>query len=335
MRRCRVYVSPSAPLKKKLYNPYTDRLKAGLSEFCDVYELNGRRCLMQSSALLRHSLKADVFMLSFTETIAFHKLPHLQTLLTLLSLRIIRLRRKTIVYFFHNPIPHQGQNHLSRLLIKKLFANASYAVVHSKETATIAARKLGKDKVLHFHHPTEEMIEAEPIDVGTDVLIWGKILPYKGIPEFLSIEGLQESNLNVRIIGACTDTQLESRIRALSVGNISFEQRWPSMEEIGSLIAGSRFVLMPYIPGSISGSAALMDTLKYGGNAVGPNTGAFSELAEMGLCCVYNNTKELIEILHSDWKVDRNKLRQFLSDHSWPAFIRALESFIPELHNYN
>jgi hypothetical protein len=334
MKKAKVYVSPSASRKdKNRRNPYIDRLKAGLSGFCDVYEMDGRPCLMQSTALFRHALKADVFMLNFLETVAFHKLPHLQTLLTLLSLRIIVARRKTIVFFFHNPVPHQGNNRMSRRLIKELFACASYAVAHSEEAARIASEKLGKDKVLYFHHPTEELKEVEPMVDDTDVLIWGKILPYKGIPEFLSLDGLSESGLNVRIIGACPDPELADRIRALSIGKVTFEQRWPSMEELGSRIAGSRFVLMPYLPGSISGSAALMDTLKFGGNAVGPNVGAFSELSKLGLCKVYSNHKELFDILESDWKVDKPKLKQFLDRYSWPEYIRTLDALIPELRN--
>ena len=328
MNRLSVYISPSATRKEgKRRNPYFDRLKQGLSEYFNIYELDNKPRIMQSWALFIHSFKADIFLLSFVENVAFHRLPFLQTVLVRLSLGIINLRKKSIIFIFHNPIPHQGHNWLSRYLMNLLLDRAWTVVAHSEETAQIARSRKGANRVLYFPHPTENRVEVKPNKEKTDVLLWGTIHPYKGVAEFLSIKGLKQSGLSVKIIGACPDPELAKRIHSLCTENICFEQRWPSMEEIGSLIAGSRFVLMPYLPGSISGSGALMDTLKYGGSAVGPDIGAFHDLADLGLCKVYRNPEELMEVLLSDWKVDNDKLSDYLSAHSWSSFIQALLPF--------
>ena len=326
-----VYVAPSATRKEGYPNPYFKRLKKNLESSCKVLESDNKACLMQGLALLRNSFKADVFLLSFVEGLAFQKLAPVQTFLAILSLGIIRIRKRTMVFFFHNPVAHKGNNWMSRLLFKKLFSHADYVVAHSANTAEIARSKVGKDRVLLFSHPTEPLKVSEPAREDTDVLIWGTVFPYKGVLEFVSNPQIRESGLRITILGACPDPILAQRIHSCTNDKIEFDERRASLDEIASRVAGCRFVLFPYHPESISGSASLMDTLKMGGSPVGPDAGAFHDLAEEGLCKTYQSEDELLSILRSGWSIDQNKLAQFLENHSWPAFVEALSRFIPSL----
>ena len=149
----RVYISPSASRKLGYPNPYFPRLKQELRPWFEVMEADNRPCLMQAGALLRASFKADIMMLSFVETIAFQKLRVLQTCMALLAMDILRLRRGRLVFFFHNPAPHKGENRLSRLLTRRMFSRACLVVTHSENTAAIARQRTSEDKVLLFPHP--------------------------------------------------------------------------------------------------------------------------------------------------------------------------------------
>lgn len=320
----KVYISPSASRKLGYPNPYFPRLKQELGAWFDVMEADNRPCRMQAGALLKASLKADIFMLSFVETIAFQKLSVLQTCLALLAMDILRLRGGRLVFFFHNPAPHKGENLLSRILTKRMFRRACLVVAHSENTAAIARQRISADKVLLFPHPAELPEKVTPSERRADVLIWGTVLPYKGVLEFLSTPGVADSGLRIDVLGACPDASLARQIHALENGNVCFEERRAPMEEIAARIAASGMVLFPYLPGSISGSGTLMDTLRYGGSPVGPDVGAFHDLAQEGLCRVYKNPAELREILKSGWTVDSGLAARYLEKHSWPSFAREL-----------
>ena len=320
----RVYISPSASRKLGYPNPYFPRLKQELRPWFEVMEADNRPCLMQAGALLQASFKADIMMLSFVETIAFQKLRVLQTCMALLAMDILRLRRGRLVFFFHNPAPHKGENRLSRLLTRRMFSRACLVVTHSENTAAIARQRTSEDKVLLFPHPAELPEKVVPSEHRADVLIWGTVLPYKGVREFLSAPGVASSGLRIDVLGACPDASLAREIHALENDNIRFEERRASMQEIASRIAASGMVLFPYLPGSISGSGTLMDTLRFGGSPVGPDLGAFHDLAQEGLCRVYKNPAELLEILESGWKIDSGHVARYLEEHSWPSFARKL-----------
>ena len=325
----KVYVSPSATRKSGYASRYFPHLKQELASYFEVLEADNRPCLMQSGALFRASLRADAAVLSFVENIAFHKLALLQTCLALLSLDIMHLRGCRIIFIMHNPSPHQGGNCLSKMLLRKLLRRADYVVAHTENTAAIVREAVGESKLLVLPHPTEAPVAAAPTG-QSDVLIWGTVLPYKGVAEFLSEPAVRDSGLRIKVVGDCPNTELAARVEAFSTGSISFEQRRPEMEEVASLVAGSRFVVFPYLPGTISGSGTLVDTLRFGGSPVGPDVGAFRELAERGLCKVYRSAAELLDILKSDWQPDRAAVEQYLSANSWPAFVRTLAQHLKE-----
>lgn len=332
----KVFISPSATYKNQFSNPYFKRLFDGLSPFCEVLDTaDYRPRRAQSLTLFLYSFKGDVFLLSFVEGVAFHKFPLIQTFFALMALRIIRLRRRTIVFFYHNTVAHRGDNWMCRMLFRKLFSHADYVVAHSENTALIAADKVGKDRVILFPHPTEPLSIAAPAEEKADVFIWGTILPYKGIYEFLSSPIVQNSDLRIIVIGSCPDPILAQKVHSQTNEHIHFEQRHIEEVELAARISASRFVLFPYFAKSISGSAALMDTLKFGGNVVGPDAGAFHDLSKENLCKVFHDMADLMDILTSKWRVDQEELGHYLNGHVWPEYIRTLRERIPELDDHS
>ncbi len=353
--RKKIYVSPSANRKSGYPNRYFVFLKENLADYFDVLDSGNEPYLTQGWALLRHSFKADIFLLSFVETIAFHKLAFVQYLMVRFSLLVMRLRRKDIVFIFHNPRPHKGENWMSRSLTKVQLIQACLVISHSCETASFARGLLSEygcspDKVRYICHPvvwnpSDDRSATAVNDVRDrpdEILIWGNILPYKGVLEFVSSPSVRAAGLNVRIVGKCKDPKLASEIEkavaecsVLGSGNypvitpskIVFENRSADFEELASLVHLSRFVLFPYLPGSVSGSGVLMDTLAMGGNPVGPAVGAFADLARENVCFVYGSEAEMIEILKSDRHVNPEILRDFIARNTWHAYAKFFSDF--------
>ncbi len=85
--RKKIYVSPSANRKNGYPNRYFVFLKENLAEYFDVLDADNEPYLTQGWALLKHSFKADIFLLSFVETIAFHKLAFAQYLMVRLTIQ--------------------------------------------------------------------------------------------------------------------------------------------------------------------------------------------------------------------------------------------------------
>ena len=382
----RIYVSPSANRKSGYPNWYFVVLKENLGEYFDVLDSGNEPYLTQGWALLKHSFKADIFLLSFVETIAFHKLAFIQYLMVRLSFLVMRLRRGRIVFIFHNPRPHKGENWMSRSLTRMQLTQSCLVVSHSCETAAFARALLSEygcspDKVRYICHPIVDpsasvggvsgcasagagssvsaaegassfgasaagIASATPSD---EVLIWGNILPYKGVLEFVSSPAVRAAGLKVRIVGRCKDASLASAIEKaigqcdagqaaegstsadvsdyLHRTRIVFENRAADFEELAVLIRSSRHVLFPYLPGSVSSSGVLMDTLSMGGNPVGPAIGAFADLARENVCDVYGSEAEMIEILKSDRRVNSETLRDFISRNSWQAYAKFFADF--------
>ena len=355
----KIYVSPSANRKNGYPNRYFVFLKENLAEYFDVLDAGNKPYLTQGWALLRHSLKADIFLLSFVETIAFHKLAFVQYLMVRLSFLIMRLRRKEIVFIFHNPRPHKGENWMSRSLTKAQLTQASLVISHSGETAAFARALISEyggspDKVWYICHPVvgtsadaSAAAALNESDAGRsdEILIWGNILPYKGILEFVSSPAVKAAGLNVRIVGRCKDpgmaTDIEKAVtecdsvefRNYNDGfsamrsKIVFENRSADFDELSDLVRSSRFVLFPYLPGSVSSSGVLMDTLTMGGNPVGPAVGAFADLSRENVCFVYGSEPEMIEILKSDRSVNPEVLRDFISRNTWHAYAKFFAAF--------
>ena len=332
MRKKRIYIAPSANRKDGYSNRYFPILKKELSAYFDVLEADNKPCLAQGLALLVNSFKADVFLLSFVETVAFQKLAFVQYLLAMLAMWIMRLRGRWILFIFHNPKPHKGENWMSKSLTITQLKLSEAVISHSGQAASLAREIISRSggdpsKVHYVCHPvalTERVDARPPASDCEEVLIWGSILPYKGVLEFVSSQVIRDAGLKVRIVGRCKDpalaTKIEEAVSRPSKTTFVFENRSAGFDELAGLIAGSRKVVFPYLPGSVSSSGVLIDTIAMGGNPVGPAIGAFLDLAAEGVCFVYGDDFDLVESLRDGTDIPEEVRRNFIEANSWSAF---------------
>lgn len=323
----KVFFYPPLPITGTYRNPYCKNFIDSITCFCEVLDKDKVCKRLLSGRLLTQSFRADVFILNWVETIPHLKGGWMQFLLTYLSFLVMRCRGAKIVWIFHNKIPHQGETKLTKALSNWLFKHADLIISHSKEAAEYAQQR-SKKHVLYRCHPImipDFEVVDQAVEEQYDVFIWGQILPYKGIYEFISNPSVRNSSLKIKILGVCKDAELDHKIKSYTSATIHYENRRADFSEIASLCKKSKFVLFPYIGNSVSSSGALIDTIAFGGHPVGPNVGAFKDLADEGVCTIYQNFGDLIKILNSEQAIASDDARRsFMESNSWERFGKFL-----------
>ena len=313
-------------------NPYCDDYISSLRKKIEVVGFSSLP-LPRSIQFFLGAFKADVYIVNWLESVVFLRFSILQFIFAYLGLVVIKIRRKRIVWMFHNIKPHEGNTLLSKILQNHLHKNASLIVAHSKE-AEAYARGLGDDKVVYYCHPINNKEYTPSIKVEEcAIFIWGKILPYKGVLEFIKNEATIESNCKIVIIGSCNDPELDRQIKESTNENIIYENRRASYDEIAAYCRSAKIVLFPYIGECVSSSGALIDTLVMGGIPIGPNKGAFRDLKEEGCCVTYEDIREVFSLIENkNPLIDAIKQREFCMKNSWDTFT---DNILKELNILN
>lgn len=333
MKKEKVYFYPSCP-RGGYTNPYCINFKKELNKFYLLLDKENKITMMKSLTLLRFSLKADILILNWIENTIYLRFGLLQFLLVFISFYIIRLRNKKIVWVFHNINPHEGNNIFTNAIRSYLFKHSSLIVSHSKE-AYEYAKKYATCNIKYFCHPIKEINVSDwnGHKYPCDILIWGVILPYKGVLEFLENCSQNVQRKKVLILGECKDYNLSKKIQSYCNENIIFENRRANFVELTYYIRTSEYVLFPYIGESISSSGALMDTIAMGGMPIGPNKGAFKDLHEYGICKTYTSYDELEKIINTETIPDKKAINEFIKKNTWNTFINSLNQEISILSN--
>lgn len=323
-KQLKVYYYPS-PSKRGYPNPYSYHYKEALEKEYYLINKENKSAKILGLDFLINSFKADLYIINWLESICFLRLGWIQFFLALMGLWIIKKRGKKLVWMFHNIHPHQGNNKQSQAIQHKLFSQASLIISHSKE-AMEYAKKHTCQKVIFLNHPIHPIpFQKISVDISPfDILIWGAVLPYKGIAEFIELDQIQQSSFTIRILGACKDQALSNKINKYCNEHIIFENRKASFNEIAAYINKSKYVLFPYIGNCVSSSGALIDTLVLGGAPIGPNVGAFKDLSEKGLCLTYNKTEDLLELITNKPSINKSAKANFFSENSWDNLIKIL-----------
>ena len=229
----------------------------------------------------------------------------------------------------HNKLSHSKKGLFLKVLTNYLLVNYSDVVLtHSLDGVRFGNILLKKEKIIKFiHHPLENNTKKinYDLDRDIDILIWGSISPYKGIDTFL--EYLQKSevssNYNIHIVGKITNNTLAEKLKQLVTNNIVIGNDFVSTERLEELFNRCKMVVFTYAGYSTLSSGALMDTLSYNNNVIGPNVGAFRDLNEEGLIDTFIDFDNLIEKLENglfDKKLDIQKLTTFIEKNSWENF---------------
>ena len=316
----KLFFSPHFPKGTSL-NPYCDNYIESIGKLFSIVS-TPTHLLPKGLNLLRGSFRADVYILNWIEAVVHLRYGTINALLAILALYIIHLRKKKIIWMFHNVHPHGGETYLSNVIQKLLFSWSNMIVSHSRE-ASDYAKQFAKCPVYYRPHPFKSRVYSEYHGniIDCDLFIWGDIYPYKGVVEFLSNPTIRNSNTKVYILGRCLNEKLTRQIENCITSNVIFDNRRADYDEIAAQCKASKYVLFPYIGNSISSSGVLMDTLQMGGIPIGPDKGAFKDLKEAGCCITYDNIEDVVGYVQNENReIFEVNVNNFININTWEEF---------------
>lgn len=304
-------------------NPYLGNLYDSLSAHFNV--VNKDRFRKSLVYLLFH--KVDVAYFNWVEFFVAGRFGRMKLMLFCFLIKLLRYRRTKIVFLLHNKEPHDKTNKYGKRSNQIIIKHAHVLLTHSSEGLELFGN-YGKERAF-YPHPIilNEKYLTKDIPKEIDILLWGTVRPYKGIPNFL--KQLKRNNLltkyRIYIAGMILDPALNDIKEAFNSDNIKIVDKHHSFEEINRLIIRSKIVLLTHQDRSVLSSGVLIDTLAAGGCVLAPNVAAFKDMKEEGLAYTYNDEGDMFikidQILASkDRAFFEAKLRDFANENSWGKY---------------
>lgn len=334
-----IYPQTKESLKKENNNYVSQLIKHFGQEFKIV---NGISEIGLVDALLKLK-KTDVYYFNWIENLPTKRFGFFQLILLIFILILCKILNKKIIWFVHNNISHDKKYYQVKKFIVRIMSEfADLILAHSNEIKL----KLPKDKLQVFHHPIENY---QPLNTNEpfsyDMLIWGAVMPYKGIAEFVEYasKNLDIKHYKILIAGKFDSEDYHNRVLQAKSDNITVINRFITDEELINLFSQSRYILFTYVSSSVLSSAALCKSLSFGKEIIAPNVGSFKELGEQDLIYTFSTFAEL-ETLLLELKENRKKrikttsLHKYIQDTSWDSFsqftVRHINFLFSSLSKY-
>lgn len=271
--------------------------------------------------------KSDILYFNWIEDISVFQIPFF-----ILMLILTKFFKKKIVWTHHNVHPHRGRNFVSMIVMNLLQRCSDIIVIHTETSKEILGQNSRPSKVFYYFHPFFQQYydNREIISPKYDLLIWGNVRKSKGVDvflEYLDKNGLLDA-FRIRIIGRFSDTEFfhDLKKKLSMYGNIEIDNEFVDDVKLKSLHMDSRYVLFIYTGTSVLNSGALIKSLPWGTSVIGPNAGAFKELAKDNAIFSYNDFGDIIELLQNKTQFVPNVsfLADKIENSSWNEFVIKL-----------
>lgn len=222
-------------------------------------------------------LKADYFSLNWIESIPNNGFISATYcfLQRLLFLVIIILRKKKIIWTYHNRRPHSNKyGYLSDILLKIIVKNAKVIIIHSKKSRNFLLEdfpQVFKKKILYIPHPNycgvypEEAHERVEDDIIRFTFV-GAVSPYKNIESLiLGFNELREKKVSLGIFGKASTDEYKKKLEEIPIGqNIKLSLEFIKDENLVDVIKQSDIIITPYYLDSVINSGTQILAMSYG-----------------------------------------------------------------------
>lgn len=332
----RAYMYPvSKRHKSGIYNPYIDHFMQYSEE---NYKFVNRHdpSAVGLFHVLRHINDIDVLFLNWIEKLPDLKGGLIQTAFLFFLLSYCKFKEIKIVWTMHNNIAHTKKNlWVKKIIFKKMIQQSDLIITHCKEGISIVKEHIRHSQnVFYFPHPVVDNLNYVTTRQQYDILIWGSLVPYKGVLEFLDF--LAKNNLNksfhIKIIGKCQDQLYFQLLNAFSNDYIRIYNTILSDNELKEEMRKARVVLFTYSGESVLSSGALAESLSNGAMVIGPYKAAFKDLADLSYIFCYKDFEALIpllkRVLAGELTIPRYRFSNFLKEYHWSEFSRKMHQKI-------
>jgi glycosyltransferase involved in cell wall biosynthesis len=327
----KIYIYPTSSRDENLglYNPYIDDLVKSLDRYFDFVNKD-----KPSSSgifdLMKYLGKTDYVFFNWIEKLPENKGGSIQTLFLFSLFPILKLLNIKVIWVMHNKLSHTKEHlFLKKAIFRKMLRKASLILTHSSEGINYGESMVSGSKALihYFPHPVKDRRKDNQLEYLYDILIWGTISPYKGIDKFL--EFLHANNLEnkykILIVGKYTSENYFGQISKYANQNIQIQNKFIEDDMLRDLIKQSKIILFTYSKSSILSSGVLMDSIGYGANIIGPDVGAFTDLAKEGILNTFKDFSNIVPVINkqldkSDNKSTTDEFDIFLKNNTWEKF---------------
>jgi hypothetical protein len=337
----KIYLYPNIPPEQtRSRNPYIQNLSESLSLHNKVVNKDApaARGIFDIPKYLKD---LDILYLNWIEDLPQKRGGSVQSLIFIFLLAYMKLRGKKIVWTLHNKKSHSsGHFILKQMLFRILLKRSDLIVTHASEGLHSIPPKTPK---VYIPHPfdTARPIHANTQSKTNDLILWGTVNAYKGIDKFLLQMEKKGILPNYRIIvaGTVADPELAGLLTEISKKhpNVTLINRYIEARELAELIYKSKCVLFTYHSDSILSSGALMDSLQFKATVIGPDAGAFHDLAREKLIYVYRDEEDRIHLLdkllsnYAQENISRERIEAYMEDNSWDHFSERITRQLDQL----
>ena len=337
-----VYIYPyGANAPEESINPYIQDMMEGMQNHCLVLNY-GKKNRDGVLDMIKNINRIDAIILNWIESLPDRKWGRAQTLLLFFIICWLKWKNRKIIWVLHNKRPHARTNKkFKTLLFGFIMRHATTIITHSSEGVDYLKRfGKGYEEKAHFiPHPVKRInnpkSKHEPMRLNGqdiyDIIIWGTVNPYKGIDRFL--ENLNDSGVinkyKILIAGKFTSGDYYRKVRNMCGVRTQIKNKYIPYDELKTLIRQSKIILFPYKPETILSSGALADSITYDSVIIGPNVGAFHDLARAGVIECFNDHKELIGLIDKHMKRDKDSISwdnrlDYIRENTWQQFTARL-----------
>ncbi len=333
------YLYPvTARYNSEITNPYLDNFQESLKEKILFLNLS-KPSKLGIIDLTKYYFKVKYIFLHWPENIPDRKYGLFQSIFLLLILWSSSVFSKKIIWTMHNRVSNAPINlFLKKILFKNLVRFSSQIITHASEGKKIASEISTRSakKVLVIPHPVKEQTPIPDSEKKIDILIWGTVVEYKGVDKFL--EYLHSSGnvgkYTILIAGKVLNESYFLKIKGLLGEKITLINEYLEKEKLIELASFSRIILFPYIKKGVLSSGVLMDSLTWKSIILGPDIGAFRDLANENLIFTYSDFDSLLQqvskILQGTLLINPLKFDDFLKENTWEKYSEKVLTFIGE-----
>jgi len=335
----RIYIYPLTSKIEKLglYNPYINDL---INSFSLYFEFINKDKPSKYGIfdLLKFLKRTDYIFFNWIEKLPGNKGGIIQTLFLFFLFPVFRLFNIKVVWTMHNKLTHSTDYlFLKKAIFKTMLKKADYIFTHSSDGINFGTSLVpdSRKKIHYLPHPVKDRRRKKETTFIYNILIWGTISPYKGIDKFLKFlfENKIQHKYKILIIGKFTSKNYSEYLSGYSNENILIKDEFIENDILIDLIEQSKIVLFTYTHSSILSSGVLMDSLGYGANIVGPDVGAFADLAKEGIIQTFSGFEELVSVIdkqisREDKNSNEEKINKFLTENSWEKYAKKVSKII-------
>jgi beta-1,4-mannosyltransferase len=328
----KAYIYPvTSRFKSEVHNPYIDNfINYNSTHFAFLNKNSPSNTGLFN--ILKFINRIDTIFFNWIEKIPEFKGGYVQSIFLILLLYFCKIKGIKIVWTLHNNISHSNKHlWLKKFIFKILMKKSDLIITHSRAGKALVVNYTDKlNHVLYFPHPIIETKINENSYIEHDILIWGSLIPYKGIDKFL--EKIYENNLqdkySIYIAGKCYDSEYLKKLTSYTNCKIVIEDQFLDNTNLLKEMSASRIVLFTYSSDSILSSGALAESVSCGKLVVGPYKAAFKDLSDLGYIFTYDDFNSLIilldEIITGKKKLSNDRIKTFNRKYHWTEFATKL-----------